>query len=85
MKNITITDISYLIQSTENCDLNKVNLAISEISQMLETENVRVSQIKAEIEKSSTPTVIAKLQNHLEQIEDNIQILNIFMRATCRL
>lgn len=80
MKNITITDISYLIQSTENCDLHKINLAISQISEMLKTENVRASQIRVEIEKSLTPTAITKLQNHLVQLQENIQILNIFIK-----
>lgn len=80
MKNITISDISYLIQSTENCDLNKVNSAIYEISKILEIENIRASQIKTEIKKSSTPTLIFNLQNHLEQIRENIQILNIFIK-----
>lgn len=81
MKTITLSKIDSLIndQSCQNESLSDINIAISELSKIIDIEKVRKNQITHSLNEESLPTVTTNLQNHLSQIKNNIKNLNSFM------
>lgn len=78
MQKIEISKLSNIICQNGKEDLREINLAIDEINEILELEEVRENQIKTKLKELSKPTSIAKLENHLREIKNNLECLNLF-------
>jgi DNA-binding transcriptional MerR regulator len=80
MQKIEVSKLSKIIARNGKEDIREINLAIKEINEILELEEVRKTQIKNKLKEVSIPTSIAKLENHLREIKNNLECLNLFSK-----